>query len=104
MKKNDVKIFGVLIILCCAFMLVSLIFIRYNLQHNVYAKSTIVSEVDYSHNLVIVKDFNNVPWTFFGCDDWEVGDICGLVMDNNGTPHDIFDDKIVSTNYCGYVK
>ena len=101
--KNP-KTCAVVVVLCIAFLFVSLILMKYTLQNQFYAKSTIVTEVDYFHDLVIVKDSNNVPWSFFGCSDWEVGDICAMVMNNNGTPYDIFDDKIVSTNYCGYVK
>lgn len=69
-----------------------------------YAKSTVVVEVNEDDDIVVVEDFNGFLWKFEGCEDWVVGDICAMVMDNNGTPETIFDDIILNTTYCGWVK
>lgn len=72
-------------------------------QHEVYAKSTIVVNVDYKNDIVTVEDFGGFLWQFVGCEDWVEGDICAVIMDNNRTEETIFDDFIISTNYCGWV-
>lgn len=69
-----------------------------------YAKSTVVVEINEDDDIVVVEDFNGFLWEFEGCEDWVVGDICAMVMDNNGTPETIFDDIILNTTYCGWVK
>ena len=72
-------------------------------SHEVYSNCGVVSNVDYENDLVSVEDFGGFIWQFFGCEDWEEGDICAMTMDNNGTPDTIFDDIVVNTNYCGWV-
>lgn len=67
-----------------------------------YAKSTIVVDVDYEKDAVTVKDFNGNLWRFIGCEDWEEGDICALLMDDSKT-ESIFDDVIVKSFYNGWV-
>ena len=67
-----------------------------------YAKTTIVIDVNYASDLVFVKDFNNNVWAFFGCEDWEVGDFCSLLMDNNDTEITT-DDIILDARYSGWI-
>ena len=64
---------------------------------NMYPLSTIVTEI--KDNSVTVEDTNGNLWSFNGAEDWEVGDGCSLLMDNNGT-NNIEDDIIISTQYC----
>ena len=71
--------------------------------HKQYAKSFIVVDVDYKNDIVTLKDFNNFLFCFSGCEDWLVGDICAAILDDNGTEEIIFDDSIISVNYCGWV-
>ena len=68
---------------------------------DLYAKATVVVEVDYEYNLVYCKDFNGEVWCFSGCEDWVVGDIASLLMYNNGTKI-IYDDEIVNPYYNGW--
>ena len=68
-----------------------------------YAKSTVVVELDYENDIVIVEDFNGNLWEFVGCEDWLIGDVCAMVMHNNGTPQNIYDDVIIATTYNGWI-
>lgn len=68
---------------------------------DLYAKTTVVIEVDYEYDLVYCKDFNGEVWCFSGCEDWIVGDIASLLMYNNGTEI-IYDDEIVDSYYSGW--
>lgn len=87
------------------FVLVSMLFCgcAFDSPHESYAKSTIVININYDDDLVTVQDFSGNTWQFFGCEDWAEGDICALIMDNNGTSDTIYDDFITNTNYCGWV-
>ena len=68
---------------------------------NLYAMTTVVT--DYQDGILYCEDFNGMVWTI-ECEqeDWMVGDICAMVMDNNGTDV-IYDDIIVTYKYDGFV-
>lgn len=70
--------------------------------NGMYAKTTVVVDVNYTSDLVFVKDFNGEVWAFFGCEDWETGDICSLLMDNNDTEITT-DDIILDARYSGWI-
>lgn len=69
---------------------------------NIYSISTIVDNVDYENDIVIVIDSIGNEWVFEGCEDWFVGDVCVLTMYDNSTDV-ITDDVIIKTTYNGYV-
>ena len=48
----------------------------------------------------MIEDFNGNIWIFEGIEDWFIGDICAMMMDNNGTDI-IYDDIIISVQCCG---
>jgi len=68
-----------------------------------YPMTTVVCEVDYEANTVVCSDFNENLWCFYGCEDWQTGDICSMIMFDNRTKN-IKDDKIIMVKYDGYVK
>ena len=68
----------------------------------VYSLATVVTAIDESEDVVTVTDFNGDEWGFAGVDDWLVGDICALTMDNMGTDP-IIDDEIINCKYCGWI-
>lgn len=68
----------------------------------VYADTMVVTEVDYEEDVVTIANFNGFEWQFEGCEDWIEGDVCSVLMCDNGTEN-IFDDVILSTTYAGWV-
>ena len=68
---------------------------------NYYSLVTKITRVNYNDNIVECEDFNGNIWSFYDCEDWEVGDCAGLLMDSKGTDL-IYDDEIISANYCGW--
>lgn len=66
-----------------------------------YAKVAIVIKVNHKTNVVTCKDYTGNLWKFKGCEDWMIGDIVGMVMNDNGTPNKLKDDKIVNVRYNG---
>lgn len=65
---------------------------------HLYPLTSTVTEI--SNNTVTVEDSNGNLWSFDGTEDWQVGDCCALIMDDNNTK-DIRDDVIISTRYQG---
>lgn len=67
-----------------------------------YAITTVVVSLDYDTDTVEVEDFNGNVWAFDDCEDWQLFDVCSLVMDDNNTAN-IYDDVIVSMRYNGWL-
>lgn len=67
----------------------------------IYSLSTVVVAIE--DDEVIVETFTGNQSAFYGAEDWMVGDIAALTIDNMGTPDDITDDRIINARYCGYV-
>ena len=44
-----------------------------------------VVEVNRENGEVVVEDFNGNLWAFEGCEDWMEGDICAMIMSDEGT-------------------
>jgi len=65
---------------------------------DLYAKSAIVTHVDHVADLVTIQDSNGFCWQFKGCEDWQVGDNCACIMNDN-TTQQIYDDEIISIKY-----
>ena len=68
-----------------------------------YPETAIVREVDYKADEVTVECFNGNLFVFKGTEDWAEGDICSMLMYDNGTPI-VYDDEILSVKYSGYVR
>lgn len=68
---------------------------------NIYPKTTVVVEIRKEENIVVCKDFNGFTWMFKGVEDWEVDDVCSMIMDSKGT-ETILDDEIIKIRYNGF--
>lgn len=70
---------------------------------SLYPMMCVVTEVDYTTDTVTLTDFNGFEWQFVGIEDWDTGDVCSCIMNNNGTPL-IFDDEIIEVRYDGWIE
>lgn len=68
-----------------------------------YPLTTVVTDVDHDADIVEVLDFNGNQWLFEGAEDWFVGDICSMIMDDNDTD-EVFDDEIVCARCDGWLE
>ena len=68
-----------------------------------YPTTMIVNELDYDENMVICIDFNGNEWAFEEIEDWCIGDIASMIMDDMGT-ESIYDDTIIMVRYSGYME
>ena len=65
---------------------------------NLYIMETRVIDFEESNDLVVVEMETGHMYTFYGIEDWELGDKCVLIMNNCGTDN-IKDDEIIRTIY-----
>lgn len=70
------------------------------IQETFYPQTTVVSKVNYKNDTVMCLDNNGQIWKFLGCEDWEVGDVCSMIVNTNGTST-IYDDEIIRIRYNG---
>lgn len=64
----------------------------------VYPSTAVVVSVDRENDVVTCIDGNGEEWQFTEADDWFVGDLISMLMNDKGTPS-IYDDEIVSVRY-----
>lgn len=73
-------------------------------ESNFYSLTTVITitnEKDCEYDCV---DFNGNEWRFVDTvETWCYGDFASLLMDDNGTPENIYDDVIISANYSGWL-
>lgn len=69
--------------------------------HSHYALATKVIELDYEQDIVYCEDGNGNVWSFYGTEDWDIGDIASLCMNDMGTEQ-IYDDKIINARYSAF--
>ena len=67
---------------------------------NIYPVAGVVTEVDRETDTVTFSTYGNA-FSFYGCEDWEVGDGIAAIMSDNGT-EEIYDDEIISVRYEVY--
>ncbi len=65
-----------------------------------YTREMTVTETNRATDEVILLDTEGHEWSFYGVENWLVGDNCTCTMDSKGTEN-ITDDEIVFTTYKG---
>ena len=67
-----------------------------------YPHTAQVVGINYHSNTVIVKTSTGIFYTFYGTEDYMIGDLVSLTMDTRGTTENVVDDMIVQMQYSGY--
>ena len=101
--KHLIITFIVSFIIACIILLLMPLTADAKDNHKMYAMTTVV--VEYENDMLFCEDFNGNVWTILveeESEDWFIGDICSMIMNDNGTPI-IYDDTIVSYKYDGFV-
>ena len=65
-----------------------------------YPRTGIVTGIDRDADVVTWTDGAGLDWSFYGCEDWMIGDHVAAIMDDNGTAT-VYDDVIVTARYAG---
>lgn len=69
-----------------------------------YPNAGVVVELDKEKDLVTISTGSGLLYEFYGMEDLCVGDIVAVIMDDNGTPDTVLDDKIIDSKYAGYAE
>lgn len=67
-----------------------------------YPTAGVVVALDEAADLVTFSTASGLLYEFYGIEDLEVGDIVAATMDDNGTPDNVLDDKVIDTKYAGW--
>lgn len=68
-----------------------------------YPNGGMVIDLIYEDDIVVFEDGAGLTWSFFGIEDYEVGDLVACIFWDADTPN-IFDDEILDVRYIGYVE
>ena len=70
---------------------------------SLYPETMMVIDFDYEENLVICTTYGGrETFGFKGIEDWEIGDLVSMIMNDNGTEFQ-YDDMIEDEKWSGYV-
>ena len=69
----------------------------------VYPLTSMVISLDYDTDVMTVLDFSGNEWEIEGCEDWELFDLCAMVMEDNDT-NEVYDDIIIKYRYSGRIE
>lgn len=76
-----------------------------NPSASLYATTFVVIETRKTDDTVILTDMTSGhKYSFYGIEDWEVGDIATCIMSDNGTEDYIYDDQILTVKYEGWIE
>lgn len=65
---------------------------------NLYAEAGVVTELDYATDVVTFMDARGMYWSFYGVEDWQVGDLLCAILYDAGTL-DPLDDAVIGATY-----
>lgn len=65
---------------------------------NLYAEAGVVTELDYTADMVTFMDARGMYWSFYGVEDWQVGDLLCAILYDAGT-FDPLDDAVIGVTY-----
>lgn len=96
-KQMFMSLFIVFVLFAAVFVVTAPAFADTNVRAGV------IVEINEEENYCVVEDPCGLFWEFSEIEDFEIGDLVIMVMDNIGTPETILDDEIVDVVYSGYV-
>lgn len=74
------------------------------ITNNFHSRVAMITEIDKENNLIIATCGNGNMFGFYATnEDWDCGDLCSLIMYDNGT-ETVYDDKVVSVRYGGFIE
>ncbi len=68
-----------------------------------YPDCGVIIGTDEEKDLVTIQMQNGNMFDFYGIEDYFLGDLVAVIMNDNGTP-EVYDDEIVSTKYVGWIE
>ena len=71
-------------------------------KNDVYPIAMVVVDLDYDNDIVTCQTITGLLYSFYGCEDWQHGDIAAMIMDTMGTEN-VRDDEILSIKYDGWL-
>ena len=72
-------------------------------ENNIYPECLQVVEINQATDIVQGKTCSGLIYSFYGVEDYMLGDLVAVIMDDNGTPESVLDDIIIDVRYAGYI-
>lgn len=69
---------------------------------NLYPTTMTVVEIDEITDTVTMVDANGSLWQIKGIEDWQIDDVCSIIMNSEGTEQ-IKDDTIESVRFTNHI-
>lgn len=67
---------------------------------HIYPSCGVVRSVNRAMDCVVVEDGAGLCWAFYGIEDYDVGDVVAMTMEDMGT-ESVYDDRVIDARYGG---
>ena len=67
---------------------------------HIYPSCGVVRSVNHAMDCVVVEDGAGLCWAFYGIEDYDVGDVVAMTMEDMGT-ETVYDDRVIDARYGG---
>lgn len=67
---------------------------------HIYPSCGVVRSVNRAMDCVVVEDGAGLCWAFYGVEDYDVGDVVAMTMEDMGT-ESVYDDRVIDALYGG---
>lgn len=72
-------------------------------ENNIYPECLQIVEINQAADIVQGKTCSGLIFSFYGVEDYMLGDLVAVIMDDNGTPETVLDDVVKDVRYAGYI-
>lgn len=72
-------------------------------ENNIYPECLQIVEINQAADIVQGRTCSGLIFSFYGVEDYMLGDLVAVIMDDNGTPDSVLDDIIIDVRYAGYI-
>lgn len=69
-----------------------------------YPQTMVVTHVNEYIDSVTIETATGYQYSFWGIEDYQIGDVVAVTMNDNATENDITDDKIVEVRFSGFTE
>ena len=105
MKEKMIEVIEMIIVVIGIILMFSPLLFKTETKHSKeYPQTMVVTSVNETLDFVVIETATGFSYIFNGVEDYEVGDVVAVTMNDNTTENDITDDKIVEVRFSGYTR
>lgn len=105
MKEKIIEVIEMIIVVIGVVLMFSPLLLKTDTIHSEeYPQTMVVVHINEYIDSVTIETATGYQYSFWGIEDYQIGDVVSVTMNDNATENDITDDKIVEVRFSGYTR